>query len=119
MHIWVAPDHWRYIKSFWWIVDLLPILPALLAFLHNAGMHVVRTLRILRVLRTIRLMEVASDQARLRAKRASKHQSSFVRDITIYAMGLATVLVISSSLAYYNELGVEDISFSSILGAMW
>jgi voltage-gated potassium channel len=119
MHIWVAPDRWKYVKSFWGIVDLLSILPALLAFLPNAGMRVVRTLRVLRVLRMIKLMKLASDQARLSAQRASKQQSSFASDITIYAMALATVLVISSTLAYYSELDVEDTSFSSIPAAMW
>lgn len=119
MHIWVAPDRWSYIKSFWGIVDLLSILPALLAFLPNAGMRVVRTLRVLRVLRMIKLMKLASDQARLSAQRASKQQSSLASDITIYAMALATVLVISSTLAYYAELDVEGTSFSSIPAAMW
>lgn len=119
MHVWVAPDRWKYIKSFWGVVDLLSILPALLAFLPNAGMRVVRTLRVLRVLRMIKLMKLASDQARLSAQRASKQQSSFSSDITIYAMALTTVLVISSTLVYYAESDVEDTAFSSIPAAMW
>ena len=119
MHVWVAPDRWKYIKSFWGIVDLLSILPALLAFLPNAGMRVVRTLRVLRVLRMIKLMKLASDQARLSASRAAKQQSSFASDITIYAMALATVLVISSTLAFYAEQDIDDTAFSSIPAAMW
>jgi voltage-gated potassium channel len=119
MHVWVAPERWKYIKSFWGIVDLLSILPALLAFLPNAGMRVVRTLRVLRVLRMSKLMKLASDQARLSAQRAAKQQSSFTSDITIYAMALATVLVISSTLAFYAEQEVEGTSFGSIPAAMW
>jgi voltage-gated potassium channel len=119
MHVWIAPNRWQYVTSFWGIIDLLSILPALLAFLPNAGMRVVRTLRVLRVLRMIKLMKLAADQARLSAQRAAKHQSSFSSDITIYAMALATVLVISSTLAFYAESDIEDTAFSSIPVAMW
>ena len=119
LHVWVAPNRWAYIKSFWGIVDLLSILPALLAFLPNAGMRVVRTLRVLRVLRMIKLMKLASDQARLSAQRAAKQQSSFASDITIYAMALVTVLVISSTLAYFAEQDIDDTAFNSIPAAMW
>ena len=119
LHVWIARDRWKYIKSFWGIIDLLSILPALLAFLPNAGMRVVRTLRVLRVLRMIKLMKLASDQARLSAQRAAKQQSSFASDITIYAMALATVLVISSTLAFYAEQDVDGTGFGSIPAAMW
>lgn len=37
LHLWVAENRLKYATSFWGIVDLLAILPALLAFLPNAG----------------------------------------------------------------------------------
>ncbi len=119
LHLWVAPSPWGYARSFWGIVDLLAILPALLVFFPGAGFGIVRTLRVLRVLRMLKLMKLAAEQARISARRASNQQNSVASDLNIYAMALATVLVISSTLAYYAESEQEGTTFGSIPASMW
>ncbi|HAH15913.1 MAG TPA: hypothetical protein DCL45_07785, partial [Chloroflexi bacterium] len=104
LHLWVAENRLKYATSFWGIVDLLAILPALLAFLPNAGLRVVRTLRVLRVLRMLKLMKLAADQARASANLASRGKPSLFNDALIYFMALFTVLTISATLAYFAEV---------------
>ena len=123
LHLWVAENRIKYATSFWGIVDLLAILPALLAFLPNAGLRVVRTLRVLRVLRMLKLMKLAADQARASAHLASRGKPSVFNDALIYFMALFTVLTISATLAYYAEFDetaeATATTFSSIPQAMW
>lgn len=123
LHLWVAENRLKYATSFWGIVDLLAILPALLAFLPNAGFRVVRTLRVLRVLRMLKLMKLAADQARASANLASRGKPSLFNDALIYFMALFTVLTISATLAYFAEVDetaeATATTFNSIPQAMW
>jgi len=123
LHLWVAENRLKYATSFWGIVDLLAILPALLAFLPNAGFRVVRTLRVLRVLRMLKLMKLAADQARASANLASRGKPSLFNDALIYLMALFTVLTISATLAYFAEVDetaeATATTFNSIPQAMW
>ncbi|NBX47648.1 MAG: ion transporter, partial [Chloroflexi bacterium] len=123
LHLWVAENRLKYATSFWGIVDLLAILPALLAFLPNAGLRVVRTLRVLRVLRMLKLMKLAADQARASANLASRGKPSLFNDALIYFMALFTVLTISATLAYFAEVDetaeATATTFNSIPQAMW
>ncbi|MSQ43512.1 MAG: hypothetical protein EXR45_04815 [Chloroflexi bacterium] len=123
LHLWVAENRIKYATSFWGIVDLLAILPALLAFLPNAGLRVVRTLRVLRVLRMLKLMKLAADQARASANLASRGKPSISNDALIYFMALFTVLTISATLAYHAEVDetaeATATTFNSIPQAMW
>lgn len=123
LHLWVAENRLKYATSFWGIVDLLAILPALLAFLPNAGFRVVRTLRVLRVLRMLKLMKLAADQARASANLAARGKPSLFNDALIYLMALFTVLTISATLAYYAEVDetaeATATTFNSIPQAMW
>ena len=69
LRIAVAPSPWKYIKSFWGIIDLISILPtflSLLPFIQGyQSIRVVRAMRLLRIFRVLRLSRFTSESQAL------------------------------------------------------
>lgn len=63
VRVWCHPHPWRYIRSFYGIVDLLSILPTYFSFfIVNANyLVVIRILRVLRIFRILKLMRYLSE----------------------------------------------------------
>lgn len=63
VRIWCHPHPWRYIRSFYGVVDLISILPTYFSFFvtHANYLVVIRILRVLRIFRILRLMRYLSD----------------------------------------------------------
>ncbi len=59
LKVWAAPKRWKYIFSFYGLVDLLSIMPFYLDLaVHNVLMHDLETLRVLRLMRLLRLIRL-------------------------------------------------------------
>ena len=69
LRIIVSPNPWKYITSFWGIIDLVSILPtfiSLLPFINGyQSLRVVRALRLLRIFRVLRLSRFTSESQSL------------------------------------------------------
>lgn len=103
---------WRYVRSFYGVVDLLAILPTYLSLLLPGAqaLSVVRILRLLRVFRVLKLASYLSESAELwRALMLSR------RKITIFLLTVSTIVVIVGSLMHLvegPESGFTDIPTS-------
>lgn len=112
-----AQDHhpiWgrlRYMRSFFALIDLIAVLPAILGFLGAGDLRVLRLLRLLRMLKLIRhsttfgvLWGVLQEEA---------------RSILALLFILALTVTISGALMYLLEGETQPNVFTSIPAAMW
>ncbi|MCB0835502.1 MAG: ion transporter [Bacteroidetes bacterium] len=110
LRIYSIQKPWKYIASFYGIVDLLAILPSYLS-LFLPGTHYLITIRALRLLRIFRILKLANyltESAMLaQALRASK------RKVTVFLVTVMMVVLIIGSMMYLIESG-QDSGFTSI-----
>jgi voltage-gated potassium channel len=109
LRVWAAPQRWRYVRSFFGVVDLLSILPTYASVLLPGGQALltVRALRLLRVFRVLKLGEYVSEASHIgRALRQSR------RKITVFLVTVLTMVIVLGSLMYVIE-GAEN-GFTSI-----
>jgi len=105
---------WRYVTSFYGIVDLLSILPSLFLFGNFTFLKTVRALRILRLFRMIRLAKIAN----LSLSRRKKEGDMFGLSVQIYLLALVCGVTFFGATMYVAEGYREE--FSSIpLSALW
>jgi voltage-gated potassium channel len=106
---------WRYMFSFFGVVDLLSILPSYLSLFYPGGQYllVIRVLRLLRIFRVLKLIEYVGEASILRrALWASR------RKISVFLLAVLTLSVIIGTLMYVVE--GEEHGFNSIpLGIYW
>ncbi len=90
LRIYCAPNRWRYITSFYGIIDLLAILPTYLGlFVGNMNyLIVIRLLRVLRIFRVLKLMRYLEEANILMRAIGASH-----RKILVF---FATVLVLAT-----------------------
>lgn len=101
--------HWRYITSFYGIIDLLSILPTYLSLLlvGTQSLIVVRSIRLLRVFRILKMSRFIGEASLLqRALQASREK------IIVFLFTVFTSVIILGTLMYLIE-GSEN-GFSSI-----
>lgn len=107
--IYCAPNRWRYIRSFYGLVDLIAILPSYLSLMF-AGMNYLLVIRLLRVLRVFRVLKLATylSEANIlaRAIRTSR------RKIFVFFSSVLVLSVIFGSMMYLVE--GPDNGFTSI-----
>ena len=101
----------RYLRSFFALIDLISVLPAVLGFFGAADLRVLRLLRLLRMLKLVRhsttfglLFLVLREES---------------RSITALLFVLLLTVTISGSLMYMLENDVQPEVFTSIPVAMW
>ncbi len=109
LRIWVVKNPWRYIFSFYGIIDLLSVLPTFLSLLF-VGSHYLMVIRMLRLLRVFRVLKLtryigASDSLLLAAKNSR-------RKIIVFLEVVIILVVIIGSMMYLIE-GPEN-GFTSI-----
>ena len=99
----------RYIFSFWGLVDLLSILPSYLELI-NFGFHYLLAVRILRLLRVFRVLKLVrfnrEAQKLLLALKGSSHK------IAVFLMAVVSIMVLLGTLMYVIEGGENG--FTSI-----
>ncbi len=101
----------RYLRSFFALVDLLSVLPAILGFL---GAGDLRVLRLLRLLRMLKLIRHSTTFGLLFAVLREEAQS-----ITALLFVLLLTVTISGSLMFMLEGAEQPAVFTSIPSAMW
>ncbi|MEM7011486.1 MAG: ion transporter [Verrucomicrobiota bacterium] len=109
MRIFIARRPWRYIFSFFGIVDLLSVLPtyAALFFTGPESLAVIRVLRILRMFRVLKMVRhMGEARILLNALRSSRPK------ITVFVFSVLTLVTIVGTLIYLIE-GPEN-GFTSI-----
>ncbi|KHJ36905.1 cyclic nucleotide-gated potassium channel [Pedobacter glucosidilyticus] len=109
LRIWTSPKPFRYIFSFWGLVDLLSIIPTYFD-LFFAGYHYLLTVRIFRLLRVFRILKLVrfnrEAQMLFNALKASSYK------ISVFLMTVLTMVTILGTLMYVIE-GSEN-NFTSI-----
>ena len=100
LRIWVADHRWRYVKSYWGIIDFLGILPTIMGiFIPTYHFFIVfRLLRMLRVFRILRLFRFIQESDELfRALKASMYK------IIVFFGSVLTVVILLGTLMYVVE----------------
>lgn len=109
IRIWSTKTPFRYIFSFWGLVDLLSILPTYLELI-NFGFHYLLAIRIFRLLRVFRILKLVrfnrEAQKLLLALRGSGHK------IGVFLMAVISIMVLLGTLMYVIEGGENG--FTSI-----
>ena len=105
----IVRNTWKYVRSFFGIVDLLSIIPTYLSiFIVGAqSLLILRSIRLLRVFRVLKMMRFLGEASQLtRALKASRAK------ITVFIGGVISLTVIMGTLMYMIE-GAEN-GFTSI-----
>lgn len=109
VRIWSSKTPFKYIFSFWGLVDLLSILPTYLELL-DFGFHYLLAIRIFRLLRVFRIFKLVrysrEAQKLLLALNASRHKMG------VFLMTVFIIMVIMGTLMYVIEGGKNG--FTSI-----
>ena len=100
---------WRYIRSFYGLVDLIAILPTYISMFVPGSQYlmVIRVLRLLRIFRVLKLAQYLNEaEYLLKAMRAS------TRKISVFLFAILTLVLIFGSLMYIIE--GDESGFTSI-----
>lgn len=103
---------WRYVFSFYGLVDLLSILPTYLS-LFIPGTQYLLSIRILRLLRIFRILKLSSYISESRVLLTALHASK--RKISVFIVAVLTIVTVVGSLMYViegEEHGFVDIPTS-------
>lgn len=101
---------WKYIFSFYGIIDLLSLLPTYISvfFTGTHSLAVIRSIRLLRVFRIFKLAQFISEGATiLKALRNSRYK------ISVFMLGVLMIVIIMGTVMYLVE-GGPDSNFDSI-----
>ena len=109
VRLWCARNTFRYVRSFFGVVDLLSVLPFYLSrFIPGSGfLNVVKVLRMLRIFRVLKMAQYVGEQDLLLKSLVNSR-----RKIGIFLVAVMTIVVIVGSLMYVIE--GEANGFSSI-----
>jgi voltage-gated potassium channel len=100
LRIYSARRRWRYVRSFYGVVDLVAVLPTYLSLLYAGPQYllVIRSLRLLRVFRILKLVRFLGEAEVLgRALRAS------LPKIIVFLVAVLSLVLIVGSLLYIVE----------------
>lgn len=110
--IYVADKKWRYIFSFYGIVDFLSVAPYYIAL----GLDL-RSLRIFRLVRLIRLLKLMRYTAAL--KRFSKALALAKEELIIFGIFTALLLYLAAVGIYFFENPSQPDAFKSVAHSLW
>lgn len=114
IRIWISPNPFRYMISFWGIIDLVSIIPTFISpFI--SGYHslvAIRALRLLRIYRILKLNRFTSEsQALMHSLRASYYR------IMVFMFFVVLMMVMAGTLMYVIEGGTNG--FESIPSSIY
>lgn len=112
LRIAIAPNPWRYIFSFWGVIDLVAVLPFYLGLAID-----LRTARLVRLVRLLRLMKLAHYSAA--ADRMIGALRLVVPELIIFAFVAATATYLCAFGIYAFEHDAQPEKFASVFHAMW
>lgn len=109
LRLWTSPRPWKYVRSFWGLVDLAAFLPFWLSI--GSGSQSVRLLRLLRLLKLLRYVAAIE-----RMRRAFQ---LVWRELTIVLL-LAVMMIFITGVGIYNfENEAQPDKFGSIPESLW
>ena len=109
VRIWSSRTPFRYIFSFWGLVDLLSILPSYLELI-NFGFHYLLAVRILRLLRVFRILKLVRFNREAQKLLLAMKGSSY--KIAVFLMVVISIMVLLGTIMYVIEGGENG--FTSI-----
>lgn len=114
LRIWISPKPFKYITSWWGLIDLVSILPTFISpFISGyTSLRAVRALRLLRIYRILKLSRfTAESQALAHSLRASYYR------IMVFMFFVVMMMVLSGTLMYVIESGENG--FESIPASIY
>ncbi|GAA0877493.1 ion transporter [Algoriphagus jejuensis] len=115
LRVWLTSKTWKYVISFYGIVDLLAILPVYLSFF-VVNSHLLSVIRALRLLRVIRILKLG--RYLVEAEFLSESLKASAAKIQIFLFSVLTLVLIMGTLMFVVE-GPEN-GFTSIpVGMYW
>lgn len=109
LRIWISPKPFKYIKSFWGIIDFLSILPTYLS-LFLVGYHYLLVIRIFRLLRVFRILKLARFTSEAQLLVAALRSSSY--KVSVFLVTVLSLVVFMGTIMYVVEGG--ETGFTSI-----
>ncbi|WP_432695513.1 ion transporter [Marinobacterium sp. YM272] len=117
LRVYSAPNRWRYIFSFWGLIDLVAIAPFYIFLglgLAGVDLRGVRAFRLLRILRLLKLARYSRTLARFhRAFELAREE------LLIYLLLTLILLFVSATGIYYFENPAQPDAFASIPHSLW
>lgn len=112
LRIAVADRKWRFVFSFFGLVDFLAILPFYLT--SGVDLRSIRVFRLLRLFRTLKLLRYGRAVERLRAAFVIARE-----DLILFLVASALVLYVSAVGIYYFEHSAQPDQFASVFHSLW
>ena len=112
LRLWSAESRLGYIFSFWGLIDLLSILPALLFLFPNS--EVLRTLRLMRIFRLLKLLRMRRAILRLEHALSSNRE-----EMILFGVLAAITLFLAAVGIYHFEKDAQPEIFGSIPQSAW
>jgi voltage-gated potassium channel len=112
LRILVADNRWRFIFSFYGLIDLLAILPFYVST--GVDLRAVRAFRLFRVFRMFKFLRYT--------KAIQRYKRAFIEireELVLYAIAAAIVLFLSSVGIYYFECETQPEQFGSMFHCLW
>jgi voltage-gated potassium channel len=120
LRLYVADNRWKFVFSFYGLIDLIAILPFYLTTMFpvvfSSGLDL-RTLRIIRLFRLFRTLKMV---------RYSKALQLFHRafdiakeELTIFFIAIGMLLYLTAAMIYFFENPVQPELFSSMFSSLW
>tara|TARA_B100000508_G_scaffold78473_1_gene61008 strand:- start:3963 stop:4664 length:702 start_codon:yes stop_codon:yes gene_type:complete len=109
--LYTSNPSWKYVTSFFGIVDLVSILPTFLGLGNFTFLKSARVLRIIRMLRMVRLAKMS------RRGVSDENMGVMTFNVLIYFVTLLSALLLTGTAMYLTEPNQPD--FSSIPAGMW
>ncbi len=116
LRIYSAKDRWKYITSFFGIIDLLAVLPSYIGLFIQGGQNllIVRLFRLMRIFRIFEMGHFVREGAIV----ASALRASRVK-ITVFLSFIAIASMVLGALMYMVEVGQNDQITNVLEGIYW
>ena len=112
LRIVTAPNKWRYIFSFYGVIDLIAIAPFYL--LLGIDLYALRAFRLLRIFRILKLARYSRTMERF-----GKALVEVREEAVIFFMATAVLLYISAAGIYHFEHEAQPEAFRSVFHSIW
>lgn len=100
LRVWSSPKPWKYIFSFWGLIDLLAIFPTYVDLFYP-GYHYLLTVRIFRLLRVFRILKLVRFNREARILVDAMRNSIY--KISVFFLAVISMVTILGSLMYVIE----------------
>ncbi|XLQ20296.1 MAG: ion transporter [Candidatus Moraniibacteriota bacterium] len=114
-----AEKPWKYMVSFFGLIDLISIVPTFLGIANLTFLKSARLLRMMRFLRMIRLTKLLRMQKQHVDIENHGHDSLFRLTMQIYILALVSVILISATLMWFFEAESHEAFVNIPIAMVW